>query len=90
MAVDIKSTRGQAMPLEDARGEEESPLIIASVYIGTKAEQKARAEAQIRLLDEWTGEDPEDDEQTLAELKKALNESRRAVGARLLFPEEEA
>lgn len=89
MAIDIKRTRGQAIPLEDARGEEESPLIIAGVYIGTKAEQKARAEAQIRLLDELSAGDPSYNEQTLAELKKALNESRRAVGARLLFPEDE-
>jgi len=89
MAVDIRRYRGKAVSGQEADGQGERPLIIAGVYIGTKAEQEARAEAQIRLLDELATADPSYNEQALAELKEALNESRRAVGARLLFPEDE-
>ena len=89
MAVEMKRGRERAASREDVDTDDERPLIIAGVYIGTKAERKARAEGQIRLLDELAAGDPSYNEQTLCELKEALNESRRAAGARLLFPVEE-
>ena len=68
---------------------EDEPLWIGPLYIGTKAEQQARADAMMRLLDEWMAEESGYDEETLPWLQKALNETRRAAGARLLFPEED-
>jgi hypothetical protein len=39
----------------------------------------------IRLLDSWLADESGYDEETWPELKKALDEERRRVGARRLF-----
>ena len=54
-----------------------------------RQERAARLEGLKALLDEWCDEDPTYDREALDELKVALNESRRAAGARLLFPDDE-
>lgn len=47
-------------------------------------------EGAINLLDQLLSEgDPEEERETLELLKQALNEHRAAVGARLMFPDEQ-
>ena len=52
-------------------------------YIPSGDEWKSRAAKVIRMLDKWAVDDSGYDEQTLPDLKKALNHNR--TGARRLF-----
>jgi hypothetical protein len=54
--------------------------------IPTKEEWRKRADAVIKLLDEWMTEDPEYDRETWKELKKMLDEDRPS--SRKLFEDE--
>jgi hypothetical protein len=45
----------------------------------------ARAAGVIRLLDSWLADESGYDEETWPELKKALDQERRRIGARRLF-----
>ena len=57
--------------------------------LALEADRRRRNSAALALFDEWAADESGYDEETWPQVKKALDTTRRSVGARLLFPDDE-
>ena len=59
------------------------------IDLALEADHRRRSNAVLALLDEWSADESGYDEETWPKIKEALNESRRSIDARVLFPDDE-
>ena len=59
------------------------------IDLALEADFRRRSNTVLALLDEWAADESGYDEETWPKIKEALDESRRAADARVLFPDDE-